>query len=256
MTAGRPRETWNPKSPHYNGGAKPGVAAYSGYLYSKNFVGPRKPRFKLLADDARAQIMVKMFLSGQTMSKIGQMYGLTRERVRQILKKRADITACNGGAKVRVAARLEKRRAALEENCMKRWGIHLAEYKQIAATYGAHGSGARNPFARYIRQRENSNKRGVQFLMTFAEWWEIWQQSGKWGEICQGGACMARFNDAGPYQIGNVYITTGQINGLHMQEKRHGKPLSRLDEVFIPMKKIFRDSRGVIQQVTGVIGAS
>ena len=48
----------------------------------------------------------------------------------------------------------------------------------------------------------------IEFRLTFADWWQIWEASGKW-DLCgkrSGQYCMSRYNDVGHYEVGNVYI--------------------------------------------------
>lgn len=51
--------------------------------------------------------MARMFRAGQTMFEIGQAYGLTRQRVHQILKEMG-LSRRDGGAFVRRTKKLEK----------------------------------------------------------------------------------------------------------------------------------------------------
>jgi hypothetical protein len=85
---------------------------------------------------------------------------------------------------------------------------------------------------------------GIEFVLTFEKWWQIWESSGRWGERGNRRAqyCMARFNDKGPYAAGNVEIITNQenLNQPQAREKlasalyarnrspEHGRTMSRL----------------------------
>jgi hypothetical protein len=66
----------------------------------------------------------------------------------------------------------------------------------------------------FYTQRGHASRRGVIFLMTFEEWWSVWQTSGKWEQRGRrrGQYVMARFGDAGPYSISNVRICTAEEN--------------------------------------------
>lgn len=64
-----------------------------------------------------------------------------------------------------------------------------------------------------IRHKYNCHKskakyRGIEFKLTFEEWWGVWEASGKWEQRGKtiGKYCMSRYSDQGPYEIGNVYI--------------------------------------------------
>jgi hypothetical protein len=63
-------------------------------------------------------------------------------------------------------------------------------------------------------QRWHAGRRGVEWNLTFEEWLQIWNDSGKLHLRGRGKGkyCMARFNDVGPYALGNVYITTNEKN--------------------------------------------
>lgn len=67
---------------------------------------------------------------------------------------------------------------------------------------------------RYIEHRENSMRRGIPFLLTFEQWWKIWQDSGHWHERgCHADEyVMARHNDVGSYSVDNVKIITWTQN--------------------------------------------
>lgn len=60
----------------------------------------------------------------------------------------------------------------------------------------------------YIAQKAAAKQRGIPFLLTFAEWQQIWSASGRLGDRgCERGQyCMARFGDQGGYEVGNVEI--------------------------------------------------
>lgn len=68
---------------------------------------------------------------------------------------------------------------------------------------------------KYRKQKHHAKKRGIQFLLTFDEWYKIWNDSGHLPERGRsaGKYCMARFGDIGPYAIGNVEIILVRING-------------------------------------------
>jgi hypothetical protein len=72
---------------------------------------------------------------------------------------------------------------------------------------------AGNPRYSYLEHRHHAREREVPFLLTFKEWWAIWQESGYWNQrgINKGQYVMARLGDLGPYAVGNVRIgTTGE----------------------------------------------
>ena len=66
----------------------------------------------------------------------------------------------------------------------------------------------------YTSQKHTARKRDIPFLLSFEEWVDIWQSSGKLAERGRGSDkyCMARHGDIGPYSINNVSIITNHEN--------------------------------------------
>src|SRR3954467_8506354 len=71
-----------------------------------------------------------------------------------------------------------------------------------------------SPKGQFAKHRQNAYQRGVEFLLTFDEWWNIWQKSGKWSKRGnrKGRFCMMRHGDEGAYAKGNVSIGTWSAN--------------------------------------------
>lgn len=83
-----------------------------------------------------------------------------------------------------------------------------AQYEKYIKKY------QKTPKGKYIRQRSNAKRRGIEWLLTFEEWWEIWQLSGKWEQrgTSYNNYVMARKHDDGPYAKGNVAIIKQAAN--------------------------------------------
>lgn len=82
---------------------------------------------------------------------------------------------------------------------------------------------ARTPRGKYVRHKQNARRRGVGFELTFAQWWHIWDMSGKWllrGNR-RGKYAMLRIADAGPYSVANVYIARVEVNTAECNRTRH-----------------------------------
>ena len=82
--------------------------------------------------------------------------------------------------------------------------------------------------AAFLRQRWRAvNGRGLEWNLSFDEWWDIWQQSGKWDQrgTSKGKYCMSRKNDTGAYELGNVFI---QLSSDNVSQARVGKPVAKL----------------------------
>jgi hypothetical protein len=77
-------------------------------------------------------------------------------------------------------------------------------------------------FRKYRAHKDNAKKRNVPFLLSFEEWWDIWQKSGHYDERGnkKGQYCMSRYNDIGAYQLGNVFI---QLHSDNVTQAWSGK---------------------------------
>lgn len=76
----------------------------------------------------------------------------------------------------------------------------------------------------YLAHRACSRWRGIEFFLTFEQWWKIWWGSGHWDERGKFAYqyVMARFGDKGPYAVGNVKIITvsENVREAHVGRKR------------------------------------
>ena len=80
-----------------------------------------------------------------------------------------------------------------------------------------------SPRGRYHQHKGSAGKRGIPFPLTFGEWWDIWQASGKWEQRGRrkDQYVMARFGDCGAYERNNVRIC---LAGENTDEMRDGLP--------------------------------
>ena len=81
----------------------------------------------------------------------------------------------------------------------------------------------KSPRGRYHQHKSKATARGIPFLLTFEEWWDIWQASGKWKQrgTRRDQYVMARPGDQGAYERGNVRIC---LAGENTDEMRQGLP--------------------------------
>ena len=62
---------------------------------------------------------------------------------------------------------------------------------------------------KFKQQKATAGIRGIEWRLTFYQWWNAWQQSGYWDNRGKGsGYCMARKGDSGPYSVENIYFCT------------------------------------------------
>lgn len=88
---------------------------------------------------------------------------------------------------------------------------------------------------KYHQQKGNAKSRGVDFHLTFEEWWDIWQQSGFWDKRGKqvGQYCMSRIGDTGPYAVGNVFIQLASDNMMDRWRNEMSGPHNKDDLTYI-----------------------
>lgn len=91
----------------------------------------------------------------------------------------------------------------------------------------------RNSRKKYLDQRWNATiKRNIKWNLCFETWMKWWEATGHWHERgCKTGQyCMARFNDIGPYELGNIKCILQSENSSEAQTGKKmstkGKPWS------------------------------
>lgn len=70
------------------------------------------------------------------------------------------------------------------------------------------------PKGMFSVQKRKAKQRGISWQLSYDDWWNIWQESGKWDSRGVGGYVMCRYFDTGPYSMDNVRIDTFQNNSL------------------------------------------
>jgi hypothetical protein len=151
---------------------------------------------------------------------IGQHFGVTRERVRQILKANG-VTRADGLRSKMVdsakTAQLVRREAA----SLARWGVGFEERKK----YRADGT-----LRAFEQQRNTSHHRGIEWSLSFIQWLGVWLESGKLELRGRGKGkyCMSRIKDEGGYSLGNVHIQLCTVNNSEGLKKcRNNKPANK-----------------------------
>lgn len=92
------------------------------------------------------------------------------------------------------------------------------ELKNAQQLYHSHKYNVKN------RDRKDQTGGVIEFRLTFEHWLEIWVVSGHWERRGRGAGkyCMARLNDLGHYEVGNVFIQSFSDNSkeAHFGKKR------------------------------------
>lgn len=173
----------------------------------------------LAAPSIRSRQMAALFKGGKTLQEIGDQFGVTRERVRQIIHKLHGLRGRDGGKTKAAARNRVKREASRNARCLKKWGCSYEQYSELKAM--------KKPTRAYAAQRRNALfHRGIAWEINLWQWWCIWQQSGKWELRGRGqGYVMCRKGDAGPYAVDNVFIATARENSSEQKRKKSGLPI-------------------------------
>ena len=151
----------------------------------------------------------------KTLESIGAHHGITRERVRQILKKMGvrfedgRLHKAHADAKIsRVALREKTRQEKREMQCLQITECTTEQYYALTGEYWLNDK--TKTAKRYTQQKRFAMQRAVQWDLTFPQWWGIWAASGKYHLRGRHKYCyvMSRIGDTGPYALGNVKIIT------------------------------------------------
>lgn len=178
-------------------------------------------------DLAREQRMCQLYTTGHTLQQIATVYGISRERVRQIIS-RAGVTRAEGGlaksSQQKAEAKAAARKKRLDEKAQAMFGCTFDDLLFWNDDRRGWASGTKS--RAYLNQRKAAEWRGIGWELTFPQWCQIWLESGHWAERGRkaDAYCMARKQDFGPYAVWNVYITTLSQNVVDYQAelKRRG----------------------------------
>lgn len=163
--------------------------------------------------ESRANEIIERYRQGETLNEIAISLCISRERVRQILRD-MEVDPMTGGAAIKRFLRIDtkisqkrKEEENREKHARRYWNMSAFDCAQIKQVHG------RKPFVAYIQQRRNARSRAIPWEILFSEWWNLWQESGRWDDRGRGFRyVMARYGDSGPYSVENVYICTGAQN--------------------------------------------
>lgn len=206
--------------------------------YANNYAqrpGVRKP------DAVRTATMAGMFRDGKTLEYIGAQFGISRERVRVILKH-AGVTRTEGGAAKWSKDRRSRAAQKRDESAMRRWGCTHAQRQELQALQTQAKTRELGPIGAFARQKVNALTRGIGWNLTLWQWWTIWHESGQWENRGRrkGQFCMSRIADTGSYEAGNVRIVTVEEN---IAEAYVTSPLARRKK-----NSVYRDDLGMTKR--------
>lgn len=164
---------------------------------------------------AKAERMFFMYQQGVTLEMIGKQYGITRERARQYISS-LGYSAKDGGKCKQAEGKRESRKRKIDANLTARYELDADVVRQLRSD-GVIGA--------YKKQEANSKIRGIVWSLTFAQWFSIWQASGKLHLRGRGRGkyVMSRVRDDGAYELGNVHIQLADENSREAVDKWRGK---------------------------------
>lgn len=174
-----------------------------------------KDQAALAAHNERTERMASMYRQGVTLEKIGQQFGISRQRVNQLLK-RVGINKDSGGASVPARHKHQKKEASLHARFMAKYGQPPEVVRELQKARITHA---------YSQQRQSASNRGIDWNLDFASWFSIWKTSGKLHLRGKGKGkyVMSRIRDDGAYELGNVHIQLATENSREAVEKWRGK---------------------------------
>jgi hypothetical protein len=175
---------------------------------------------------------IDLYRKGKTLQEIGDQYGISRERVRQRLAIYG-MTAEDGGQHLKAfvkAINKHNKRKVRKDDWLESFGC-TREFRDSLGGYTKH-----TPCMAFIDQKRNAIYRGIQWELTLHEWWDIWQESGKWEMrgLGSGKYVMGRECDSGPYSKQNVKIITHNENSAEsrlMDKILRGKYINSLSQI-------------------------
>lgn len=167
----------------------------------------------------RAIAMASMIKEGSTLEEVGDLYGLTKERVRQIIKP-LGVTGKHGQS-MRAEKNAAKKNQRLEQarnlKAMKYWGVDHKRLMRLKKHNPADVKG-------YEQQRNNSLRRGVEWRLSIDEWMDMWKRSGKkrWKGRGANKYVLTRKRGRGPFSVENCIVAKQQdssrsfiLNNVH-----------------------------------------
>lgn len=172
----------------------------------------------------RDKAIIDQFKAGLSQPKIGLIHGLSHQRIQQILDMNGIRKTDGGSYLTAIIRKVENNTVSYlnnEKRVRKNYGCSYWFYKHIRKTYGSKKD-TKSMLSKYTQHKNNSMNRGIAWRINLYEWCAIWEKSGKWSQRGRnhGEYVMARLDDEGGYEIGNIEIVlnTENIIEYYMRE--------------------------------------
>jgi hypothetical protein len=159
--------------------------------------------------DQRTERLAQQFTTQNvTMTDLGVQEGLTRERIRQLLKK-AGLTRKNGLKALSRGARKEVlKRQADDRHCLHMYGCDLAVMRSITNAHSRRGLVSHPMVQKWIQHRNNAHRRSIPWNLTFPEYAEIVGPHLLTMNLSRGGMVLGRKDKTGPFSKENCQMLT------------------------------------------------
>lgn len=149
-------------------------------------------------DAAKLNQAIELFKSGLTLQEIGDKFGVTKQAV-GVRIKAYGLSRLDGGVTMIANARKKADQERMDLECLEKHGFSRQEMNAFRRA---------GVVKKFKEQKANAARRGIEWLLSFSQWWTAWQESGYWDKRGRPGYCMARRGDVGPYSLDNIYFCT------------------------------------------------
>lgn len=192
---------------------------------------PHSRRRKAPSPSITDEQIAARYHAGETLEQLGDVVGVTRERIRQRLK-RIGVSYMVGGRHEllqasRLAARVENRQLKRAEYERRRG--FTPEQREAAINEGFH----KDAFLIWQSKRQNILREGGEWNLTYLQWLQVWKDSGRIAEHGKdkhgAQAIMVAKDRSKPWEVGNVHIVTygDLVSEMPVQEKANGRVFGR-----------------------------
>lgn len=171
--------------------------------------------------DLRAAAMERYFRQGESLERVGQRFGVTRERVRQILQERG-VTRDQGGEALQALRREAERKKARQQRqqarhqllsdwCREALGCTIEEAVRInggkPVTNRLSSKAKGNAYNKYLGIRNQAHRKNPEKpYLSLSDWYQAWVRSGHWKNGPTQGWCLIRVDPEGPWALNNVQV--------------------------------------------------
>lgn len=179
----------------------------------------------------RIQAMAAMYRGGKTLQQIGDLFGITRERVRQIIKK-SGLTKHDGGIHVTAAAKRAEARVRCvsrrEDTAIRVYGVTYAE--AVALNDGLR-LGVTGCLAQRFREKKHNviSRKGCEWNLSFRSYVNAVKAAGLPAGLGSSSGVLVRRDPSIGYVEGNVLIVPfgWYIQQMRIAEKKAGRRFGR-----------------------------